>query len=577
MKIKELEIENILSIEKASISFDDTGLILVEGWNHDSGRANGAGKSAIFNSLSFALFDKVPRKITASEILRRGTKSGFASATIESNGDTYTVKRTRPKGTEFTKNGVNINITQEEFEKIIKLTYDQFIISAYCAQSGSNRFISLNDADKKTFLLKLLDLDKFQELKKIADEHIKEISLAINVLHVKHTTAISKIEAYRESLIDRDEIAIQNNELTKEIEELQVKLLSIEEVPKPDLSHYISLENQLSLKEKEILIAKTTKTMLHNQYKKINVGIHEFEMSDTCLECGSTISTENARQHHDQKQESLKLETVSCKLQIDEQDVIVSRENDIHNMKSKIFAKKNKELESFNTASQIAINLNSLISKKQDLVESNNVKLLKDMDLLNKINKLSDLAAICEAQNDNKSKDLEFYKALSSIYSPTGAPAYVLDSIVDSFNDTVIKYIELVWPTASYSLNSYKQTSKGDVVAKFSESLIMDGIDVSIGSLSGGELRALSLCVDFTVVEILQKNFGISINPIILDEPFDGLDASGKEVVIELLEKLSRDRSIIVIDHGSEAKVMFSKTIMVEKRGGISSLLTHLV
>jgi len=199
------------------------------------------------------------------------------------------------------------------------------------------------------------------------------------------------------------------------------------------------------------------------------------------------------------------------------------------------------------------------------------------MDLLNKINKLSDLAAICEAQNDNKSKDLEFYKALSSIYSPTGAPAYVLDSIVDSFNDTVIKYIELVWPTASYSLNSYKQTSKGDVVAKFSESLIMDGIDVSIGSLSGGELRALSLCVDFTVVEILQKNFGISINPIILDEPFDGLDASGKEVVIELLEKLSRDRSIIVIDHGSEAKAMFSKTIMVEKRGGISSLLTHLV
>ena len=47
MRILSLEVSNILSIESASLSFEDNGLILVEGWNYDTGRANGAGKTAI--------------------------------------------------------------------------------------------------------------------------------------------------------------------------------------------------------------------------------------------------------------------------------------------------------------------------------------------------------------------------------------------------------------------------------------------------------------------------------------------------------------------------------------------------
>jgi DNA repair exonuclease SbcCD ATPase subunit len=74
MKVLSLKIENILSIKEAQVDFEDSGLILVEGWNYDDGRANGAGKTAIFNALSFALYGKLPRKITASEILRKGTR-----------------------------------------------------------------------------------------------------------------------------------------------------------------------------------------------------------------------------------------------------------------------------------------------------------------------------------------------------------------------------------------------------------------------------------------------------------------------------------------------------------------------
>src|SRR5208283_1032835 len=103
MKILSVKISNILSIEDAYVEFDDSGLMLVRGWNYDVDRANGAGKTAIFNAIAFALYDKLPRKITATEILRRGSKSGYVEVRVECGGDEYTIRRSRPKGVSFSK------------------------------------------------------------------------------------------------------------------------------------------------------------------------------------------------------------------------------------------------------------------------------------------------------------------------------------------------------------------------------------------------------------------------------------------------------------------------------------------
>ena len=155
MKIISIKISNILSIEDAFVEFDDTGLVLVQGWNHDVGRANGAGKTAIFNALSFALYDKLPRKVTASEILRRSSKSGCAEVVLEVGLCRYSVIRKRPKGVQFFKEGEELVVTQDGWERTIGLNYTQFILSMYAAQGSSTRFLSINDSEKKQFLLQL--------------------------------------------------------------------------------------------------------------------------------------------------------------------------------------------------------------------------------------------------------------------------------------------------------------------------------------------------------------------------------------------------------------------------------------
>jgi DNA repair exonuclease SbcCD ATPase subunit len=128
-------------------------------------------------------------------------------------------------------------------------------------------------------------------------------------------------------------------------------------------------------------------------------------------------------------------------------------------------------------------------------------------------------------------------------------------------------------PNASYSLQSYKENKSGDIKAKFSDKLTIQGVERSIGSLSGGELRCLSLAVDFAVIDVVESTFGISINPIILDEPFEGLDSLNRERVIEILETLSAERQIWIVDHASEAKSMFSTVVKVEKKDGVSLIV----
>jgi DNA repair exonuclease SbcCD ATPase subunit len=158
------------------------------------------------------------------------------------------------------------------------------------------------------------------------------------------------------------------------------------------------------------------------------------------------------------------------------------------------------------------------------------------------------------------------------MFSPTGAPAYMMDSIVDSFNDAVASYIHLIWPNASYKITTYKTNKDASVTAKFSEELIINGQACSIGSLSGGERKSFALALDFAIIDVISKQHGINMNPIILDEPFDGLDSLGREIVVELLEHIAVSHQIIVIDHSSESKTMFSKVLKVVKQNGISSL-----
>lgn len=578
MRILSLEIQDILSIQSASMSFEDAGLILVEGWNYDTQRANGAGKTAIFNCLSFGLYDKLPRKITASEILRRGSKSGSVKCSVLCGEDIWTVFRTRPKGVKFYKNDIEQDISQEEFELFIRLSYEQFLLTIYTPQANSgsaNRFLSANDSSKKDFLLQLLNLNQFSTTKKIADDIIKARQASIDIEEKKIHSYRAKIAAYEESLVDIDSLLALIEKLETALPIIKQDISTYLSISRPDLSKYTQIEESARVKLSEIAQAKAKRSMLHDKYRELNASICSYDPDMACQECGSSLDTQDARSSHGENQNRIKERVAIVKAQIDECDTVISKESGINDMMRNLQKKKTSDSAAFQEAQLKLAELRALQNRNESQIQNNQSKVAQNSDLLNKINQLNvGITSALHTVTELK-KDLELYKTLSNIYSPTGAQAYVLDSIIDSFNEVIQKYIDLMSPNMTYQLNSFKETTKGDVVAKFSENLTKAGEEISVGSLSGGEEKGLSLCVDFALLEVLETQFGMSLNPIILDEPFDGLDTAGREIVVDLLENLARMRQIFIVDHSSEAKAMFTKSIKVELRNKISTI-THI-
>lgn len=577
MRVLSIEIQDILSIQKGLMTFADNGLVLVEGWNYDTQRANGAGKTAVFNCLAFGLYDQLPRKITKSEVLRRGCKTGFVKCSILCGEDVWTVQRSRPKGVVFYKNDVVQNITQEEFESHLRLSYDQFLLTIYTPQANSGkliRFLSSPDTSKKDFLLQLLNLNQFSDTKKAIDKLIAQFDAAINVETAKITTARARIETYEESLVDVEALTKSIQDLQDSLLPINQEILELSNVAKPDLSKYTKIEEDIRTKMSDIAQAKAKRSLLHDRYREFINAIGEYDSNQACGECGSSLDTAEARLAHADHQEKVKQKAVVIKKQIDDTDLIVSKEQGVKDLSTKLRDKKQKESADYQAA-QLRINeLNSFTRTKTIQIENASVKLKNAGELASKIQALQASVDISLNSIANNKQQLEVYKTLSAVYSPTGAQAYVLDSVVDSFNEVIQKYIDMMSPNISYVLNSFKENSNGDIVAKFSETLMKGGSVVSVGSLSGGEEKGLSLCVDFALLEVLETQFGMSLNPIILDEPFDALDAAGREIVIDLLENLARARQIFVVDHASEAKALFTQAVRIELRNDISTIST---
>lgn len=586
MVVNSIKINNILSIENAHIAFSSSGLTLIEGWNYDNDRSNGAGKTAIFNALSFALYGKMPRGITASEILRKGTKAGFVEVDVTIGDVLYRVHRARPTQLVFTKNDEVIKIQQEEFEALLGFSYDQFLLCAYSAQGTATRFISLNDSDKKSFILRLLNIDKFVQCKKIAEEKASAIASDIDSKTSRVAELKARVAAYSESTKDISSYTDKIADLETQVKSDLSKINTLAAVQAPAFEEYASNIERLNVALKHVesikadaMLLRNRATLLSNEEDSLLSKLSSDGVQE-CPKCGDDLIVvgDQIKLPHDTSAFHSRLEAVRAdkkkfadaiavldKTISSEQDILVELDN----------IKKDKIDKSFDyrQAQADMATLKQSAKHKMSLIELLRAELTKQEDYQKKIVELSDTIDSLASEARLLQQDLVLYQSVSSIFSSTGAQAYVLDSVVDTFNKLVSDHVSSIWPNATYAISTAKENKDGGIVAKLADQLTIDGDQRSIGSLSGGERKALSIAVDLAIIELIDKHFSMTANPIVFDEPFDGLDSAGREIVVELLMKLAVNHQVVVIDHMSESNSSFAKVIKVEKRNGISSII----
>lgn len=571
MKIKNLKIHNILSIEDAEVEFGNSGLVLIEGFDYDTNRANGAGKSAIFNALSFALYDEVPKKITKSEILRRGTNSGFAEVSLDVAGREYKVKRERPVSNTYYIDGLQVDMTQEAFVKAIGINYEQFLTTMYNCQDSNNRFVFLNDRGKKEFLLNIMNLGNFNDFKKNVTDKMSKFSAEKTIIDVKIDGLRNSINIYKQQLIDPKTIQTTIDQLQFDVSNYVTEIKKLEKILEPDISKYADIEKNIQTKLLGIQSLRMQCLTKRNELRQLQSMTHDTE----CPDCSAHLNIINGKavKAGDQKAIDDQIKVVSAS--INELETGILKENEIKQLSEKVKLKKAEDYKEYNTAQNAISEYKNSISYKEREINNLSAQIQQQNAIKNSMKDIIAQVTAFNTRNKEIVDEIEVLETIGMFFDPTGAPAYIMDSVVDSFNDSVTDYINYIWPNASYSLQTFKENKDKTISTKFSESLMINGKDISIGSLSGGELRALSLAIDFAMINILNSKFSIDLNPIVLDEPFNGLDTMGKEMIIELLEKLAVDKEIWVIDHSSESKAMFDRTVRIEKRNGVSKVLNE--
>lgn len=541
MNITKIKLNNFLSYREAELNLDKDGLYLILGKNKLTGLSNGAGKSSlIIDSISYGLFGKSIRCISAGDnLITDGLDKMLVEITFIKNNKRSIVlrKRTRGKTTKLTINGKSDNSikeTQQVLEKIIGMDYDTFRHSVCFEQGKMNSFSELSPSEAKEVLMRILQLDKYDNYYKKA----KEIS---------------------------SDLSLEQSEV-----EMELPLLKDTEVS-PDTESRKDTENRIAIIQKQV-------SKIEKKYKEY------LEVERQREEIKKQVNELKSKQyHHTQEVERLKRKSAKFK-QLDEcptclQQVKIEYKK---NILKGICAEELKEQQRIDKLDvQIKEKVSTLPKSMSDKVEQLREQ---DNDLREELGNLkAELVSIEKVAKEFKEiKDkkasltqkkklilnkMNIYAKLMNAFGKNGIQAYIIDNIIPELNHITNDIISKV---ADFRLDIQTQKQlKSGKEAETLDIIISDTTgDRSYYNYSGGEKTLIDFALRIALSIILSRRSGAQIETLILDEPFSSLDAKNKAKVMSAISYVKnkfRFKKIFLITHDYELQENCNNVIEVVK------------
>jgi DNA repair exonuclease SbcCD ATPase subunit len=157
----------------------------------------------------------------------------------------------------------------------------------------------------------------------------------------------------------------------------------------------------------------------------------------------------------------------------------------------------------------------------------------------------------------------------------------LLKSFLTAIFDEVLA--EIAWNTnemlknvpnvshVTIGFRSESTTGKGTIRRAIVPYVTIGGVERNPKTaLSGGMSTAVELAVDLAVRKVISARTGVKPGWLVLDESMAGLNLSVKEACIQLLQTEAQRSLILVVEHESEFKEMFSKVITIKRENGRS-------
>jgi DNA repair exonuclease SbcCD ATPase subunit len=169
--------------------------------------------------------------------------------------------------------------------------------------------------------------------------------------------------------------------------------------------------------------------------------------------------------------------------------------------------------------------------------------------------------------------ELAIASSVTTVFSPAGVRAHILDTVTPFLNDRTADYLNALSDgSISATWSTLGETAKGELREKFNIEVKNGKGGKSFGLLSGGEKRKVRLASMLALQDLVASRATKNIALWIGDEIDDALDPAGLERLMGILERKARERGTVLVVSHNELTDWIDNTATVVKRGGRSKV-----
>ena len=200
------------------------GLTLVQGFNIDTGKSNGSGKSSITEMIPFALFGKTIKDLPQTKIVNWNNRSSCeVHLFFDIGGKSYVFKRgLKPNKFKVSCDGLDIvrsadiRVFQSQMEEeVIGMDFKTFKNLIYFSPNNTISILGAKKEQKRQFLESLFDLSEYSDLLKAVNGKIGVTSDKVKEIDFKKLHASQTIDLLNRDIGAFKPLDISDNAINK--------------------------------------------------------------------------------------------------------------------------------------------------------------------------------------------------------------------------------------------------------------------------------------------------------------------------------------------------------------------------
>lgn len=434
------------------------------------------------------------------------------------------------------------------------MSYSLFMNSILFGQ-GMKRLIQESSSDKKDLFEEIFELEYISKARDIAKGYYTEALREYNEISQKYSSSKEKKQSIQRMLDDLKKQANHaKNDLSSRVKVLEKKLSLLAKAKKEnELKETVTYKNRI---EQRIQEARDNQKELLNKIndakKKTRVSLEEF--------IGVIIKL---LKRGDIKNSLKRLMEVKKAFGDIErlQDKCSKLADKISNYRDKLEELRDQEYEANKVQRDIDlthVEIKKLLSEKRAGVNLGLIKKYKTQ-----LSTISDKLQSIESEMEEKRAKVDNYKwVMDDPLGNRGIKAFLFESSLDILNEILESYSEVL----GFSILFYVDIQ--GVKKDFNTQIIMDGIEVSYEELSGGQKTLVNIAMAFAMNEVMTKAKGINI--AFLDEVFENLSSEYVDLVIGLIRKIYKDKTLYLISHQESLPIPNAMVLTVTRERGLS-------